>query len=341
MNVCLSIDVECTIGGAFRNDNFLPVGEQALWCNVSGRSEGLGYLLDTFASFDVTGTFFIETNNANYFNDSPIRAAAKQIQRDGHELQLHCHPCWSVFKDPDWRNLSRNRPHLDDFIGLKKEATIALVTEGLATFDAWHLPAPTIFRSGNLQHDDAFYQALAACGITTSSSVGVGIFDGGDSAYRLYSGQHLRHGVLELPILSFRDRRMSSKPAIKLLTIAGTSFDETRILLDAAEREGFDQVVILTHTFEYIQTDDVQYSHTRQNFVNRRRLEHLCAYLKENRHRLKAVGMSVAAQQAAQHISDKNVLLKTEVVASTMRKVSNVVYKRYGDAMLAVDRRSA
>ncbi len=340
-NVCLSVDVECTIGGAFKSEKLFPIGDQALWCMVSGRSEGLGYLLDTFAKYDINGTFFVETNNSHYFKASPMRKAALQIHAEGHELQLHCHPCWSVFEHADWRRRSRECPNLDDFVGLKRETTVALVKGGQALFDEWNLPPPTIFRSGNLQHDDNLYQALAECGIKTSSSVGVGIFDSGNEQYTLYSGQHMRHGVLELPVLTFRDRRMSSKPALKSLTIAGTSFDETRILLDAAEGEGIDQVVILTHPFEFIQTDNVQYSHTRQNFVNRRRLEQLCSYLQQHRSRFSTVGISTAAEQAAKHISDRNVLLRTEVVASTLRKFSNVVYQQYGNALLLVDRRGS
>ena len=332
--VCITVDVECNIGGAFRDASLFPVGEQALWCMVAGRSEGLGFLLETFAVNQITGTFFLETMNSHYFKESPMKKAAERIAGGGHELQLHTHPCWSIFKHADWRLRCQGQRHMDDFFGLQVDAAVALIRESQSIFQDWQLPVPTVFRSGNLQHDDSLYQALSRCGIPYSSSVGLGVFNSGDPGYQLYSGQHLRHGIVELPVLSFKEHHLFGKPGVKTLTITGTSFDETKALLEDAEKAGLPQVVILTHPFEFIQKKDSQYSVTRRHAVNQRRLRKLCQFLAKNRDRFPTVGLATAAREVTLQTSNRNVALQTTPCSSGMRNVSNLVYQRFGSLML-------
>ncbi len=335
--VCFTVDTECTIGGAFRDPALLPVGEQALWCMVAGRSEGLGFVLESLASHQLTATFFLETQHAHYFRRSPMRAAAHRIAADGHEVQLHTHPCWSVFQHADWRSRCSATARLDDFYGMEIATSVALIRDGQARFAEWGLPTPTVFRSGNLQHDDVLYQALAHCGIMTSSNIGMGIFDSGDARYRLYSGQHIRHGVLEMPVLSFSDRHAWQPGRLKSLTIAGTSFTETRALLLAAEQAGMHQVVVLTHPSEFVRKDNDQFSVTRRHQVNQRRLQRLCQFLAENRERFPCVGMAQAAQAApspALCATPHNTLLQTRPMHSLLRQATNLLYDRLGSAAL-------
>ena len=58
------------------------------------------------------------------------------------------------------------------------------------------MPRPRAFRSGNLQHDENLFKALAHVGIPYSSNVAVSVFDSGHPDYALYSGTHERLGVL-------------------------------------------------------------------------------------------------------------------------------------------------
>ncbi|MGH8853715.1 MAG: hypothetical protein ACREWI_05485 [Telluria sp.] len=332
MRVCITIDTEYSIAGAFADAELSPVADPVVWCEVAGRSEGLDFLLNCFRQYRIPASFFIETLNRTYFKDDPMRAIAARIAAAGHELQLHVHPCWSVFAHDDWRERVRRQPRQDDFFGRDKGDSVRLIKQAMQAFADWGLPLPQVFRSGSLQHDDNLYRALAEIGIPYSSNVGVAIFDSGDPEYRLYSGSHGRHGVVELPVLTFSDWRAGPRQHLKSLTIAGTSFAETCTLLDKAERAGMSHVVILTHPFEYVQSRDLGRTPARRHAVNQTRLTALCRYLDDNRDRFTACGI---AEAAAAPPTNDNLLLDGILWQSVQRMATQVAYDRYGDWKLS------
>jgi hypothetical protein len=196
------------------------------------------------------------------------------------------------------------------------------------------VPRPAVFRSGSLQHDATLYRALARCGIPYSSSVGLAIFDSGDADFRLYSGMHERAGVVEVPLLTFQDWRVAGRRHVKTLTIAGTSFEETRALLRQAQAQGVPLVVLLTHPFEYVQRKDD--GRMRRHAVNQERLARLCAWLDAERERFLPCGMAEAAAALhAEPSARRNVLLKGSLWHSAKRMATQVAYDRYGDWQLA------
>lgn len=341
--VCITIDTEFSIGGAFSNAARTPVAEPLVWCEVGGQSQGLGFMLDTFGRYGVQATFFVETLQRNYFKHDPMRAIARQIHDQGHEVQLHSHPCWTMFQRDDWREVaSKGRPK-DNYHSRDIDDSAALIQQGIDTFADWGLPRPQVFRSGNMHHDDALYQALAKAGIPYASNVAVAIFDCGDAKYRLYSGQHERHGVREFPVLTFADWALGSKQHIKSLTIAGSSFAETRRLLEQARAAGIPLVVILTHPFEYVQNRDLAFSQTRTNSQTQRRLVQLCAFLHENRDRFDGCGLATAANaipatssvSASASASAGNILLKGALRHTVPRMAAQVAYHKYGRWLLS------
>ena len=286
--VCITIDTEFSIGGAFSNKEKKPVAEPLVWCNIEGRSQGLGFMLDTFRQYDVQATFFVETLHRHHFKHDPMRPIAQQIHAEGHEVQLHSHPCWTLFQDADWWNTARGTKGRDDISKRSVDEAVELISQGIETFAEWGLPRPEAFRSGNLHHGDNLYRALAVSGIPYSSNIGIAVYDSGDAAYRLYSGQHERHGVKEFPVLSFSDWRIGRKQNIKSLTIAGSSFAETRYLLEKAHSEGIPLVVVLTHPFEFVQNRDLAFRQTRRNWLTQARLKKLCEFLQQNSDRFEA-----------------------------------------------------
>lgn len=334
--VCITIDTEFSIAGAFEDSNCRPVAEPMVWCNVDGRSEGLGFMLDCFAQHDIPATFFIEALHRYYFKDDPMGPIVKWIQEaGGHEIQLHVHPCWSVFQHEDWWARVRQTPRQDDFFGRAEDDSVRLIEYGLAVFREWGVPAPLVFRSGSLQHDDVLYRALARTGIPYSSNIGLAIFDSGDPRYQMYSGRQLHHGVLECPVLTFSDWSVPGKRHLKTLTITGTSFAETRRLLDQAQRAGIGQVVILTHPFEYVQSHDDTLAHARRHRVNQERLAQLCQYLNQARDRFLPCGMAAAASAPLVREDGENRLLTGSVWQSVRRLASQAAYQQYGNWALA------
>ncbi|QGZ40575.1 polysaccharide deacetylase [Pseudoduganella flava] len=334
--VCISIDTEFSIGGAFTDPARLPVAEPMVWCEVDGRSQGLGFLLDTFERHRIPATFFVEAAQRYYFRDAdPMGTIARRIAAHGHEVQLHTHPCWSVFRHDDWREQVTREPRQDDFYGRAEEDTVHLLRQGQETFADWGVPLPTVFRSGNLQHDDTLFAAMARCGIPYSSCVGLAVFDSGDARYRLYSGAHPRHGVLEMPVLTFEDWRIGGRRHRKTLTIAGTSFAETRLLLERAHEQRVPLVVILTHPFEYVQRRDDGMRTARRNALHQGRLERLCRYLDCNRDRFQPTGLGEAGSALQAAPDERNVLLQGSGWRSVRRLAEQVAYDRYGKWALA------
>lgn len=333
--VCITIDTEFSIAGAFQDAARQPIAEPMVWCEVEGRSEGLGFLLEQFKKHRVPATFFVEALHRHYFKTDPMRPIVRQIQDDAHEIQLHAHPCWSVFEHEDWFARVCQQPRQDDFFGRRLEDSMRLIQQGIDTFRDWGLPRPQVFRSGSLQHDDTLYQALARSGIPYSSNVGVAIFDSGDPRYRIYAGRHIRHGVVEFPVLTFSDWQVGSRRHLKTLTIAGTSFAETRTLLDKAQRAGIPQVVILTHPFEYIQSRDIGRLRARRHGVNQQRLVALCEYLDGNRDRFLPSGLAAAAEDTAGVGAPDNQLLESGVWQGVRRMATQVFYDKYGHWALA------
>ncbi|NGZ88118.1 polysaccharide deacetylase family protein [Duganella aceris] len=362
--VCITIDTEFSIAGAFSDPALRPVAEPMVTCDVAGRSQGLDFLLATFQRHDIPATFFVEALNRQYFKHDPMAAIARRIHGQGHEVQLHVHPCWSVFRHADWRERVRACPRQDDFFGRDEADTLALIRQGMEAFSDWDLPPPQAFRAGNLQHDDALYQALARSGIRYSSNIGLAVFDSGDPRYALYGGRHERHGVIECPVLTYCDWRLGRRPHLKTLTIAGTSFAEMKTLLEQAHRIGLSLVVILSHPFEYIQSRDQDLRHARRHGIAQRRLTALCQYLDHNRDRYTPSGIAAAAIAVApdhsvardrpvapdhsvapghpvapsRSSSPENPLLEGRLLQSLDRLALQATYACYGQAALLATR---
>jgi peptidoglycan/xylan/chitin deacetylase (PgdA/CDA1 family) len=333
--ICITIDTEFSIAGAFRHAARRPVAEPMVWCDVDGRSEGLGFLLAQFKKYHVPATFFVEALHRCYFKSDPMRPIVRCIEDNGHEIQLHAHPCWLVFEHEDWFARVGRQPRQDGFFGRDEDDAVRLIEYGIETFRDWELPRPKVFRSGNLHHDDALYRALARVGIPYSSNVGVGIFDSGDPGYKMYSGRHLLHGVVECPVLTFSDWQVGGHRHLKSLTIAGTSYSETRTLLDKAQREGIALVVILTHPFEYIQSREIGHQRARRHGINQQRLVELCQYLDRNRDRFLLTGLADAAESTSGAGGPANMLLQSGLWKSIRRMVTQVSYDKYGHWALA------
>jgi peptidoglycan/xylan/chitin deacetylase (PgdA/CDA1 family) len=333
--VCITIDTEFSIGGAFSDQTRQPVAEPMVWCNVDGRSEGLGFMLDTFRQFGVQATFFVETQQRYHFKHDPMRPIAQQVHAEGHEVQLHTHPCWALFQHADWFNVARGQKERDDIGKRSVDEVVTLLDQGIATFKEWGLPRPLAFRSGNLNYSDNVYRALARSGIPYSSNIGVAIHDNGDPNYKLYSGRHERYGVQEFPVLSFSDWKIGRKQNIKSLTIAGSSFAETRHLLEKARSEGIPLVVVLTHPFEFIQSHDLAFRQTRRNALTQARLRKLCQFLHENNDRFEACGLATAAAALTPTAPPGNILLMGAMRHTVPRMAAQVAYHRIGQWLLA------
>lgn len=73
-DVCLTVDVEFSIGGAFSDPTRRrPIAEPIVECCVNGKGHGLDHLLCTLETFGQRATFFVEPLCTYYFGDEPMR----------------------------------------------------------------------------------------------------------------------------------------------------------------------------------------------------------------------------------------------------------------------------
>jgi len=278
--VLITIDTEFSIGGAFADpERNRPVGPQAVMCEVGGRSHGLQFLLDTFAEFGTKATFFVEALNTHFFGDGPMGHIARHIRAAGQDVQLHLHPCWTYFIRTDWRDRLRDDPPSDHMHSRDVDTLVAWMRQGIAAFERWGIGKPVALRTGSMMADLNVYRAMEAVGLRIASNIGFAMYQPRDPQLHLYSGLHRIGGVIEAPVLTYTDLAIGGKTHYKSLTVTGTSWGESRALLEHARREAVRTVVLLTHPFEFVKYTSPGFGDVRPNPMNQIRLRRLCEYL--------------------------------------------------------------
>lgn len=281
-HVHITVDTEFNIGGAFAAPHTRrPVGAESVYCEVDGRSEGLGYLLRTLDNHGLRGTFFVEALNTAYFGDAPMGRIAAELHAHGQDVQLHLHPCWTYFLHDDWAERLERDPPNDDITRRSVEEIATLIRAGADTFARWGLPDPKVLRTGGLRVGRSVYQAMRECGLPMASNIGLGVYRPAEAELCLYAECHAIEGIMELPVTTYSDFRLGSRIHHKTLTITGTSWPEMRTLLQRARAAELSDVVILTHPFEFVKHRDATYRELYRDRVNQRRLSRLCAFLAE------------------------------------------------------------
>lgn len=280
--VCITVDIEFDINGTFGDpDRRKPAGPETVRCSINGQDEGLGFILRTLRQHGLTGVFFVEALNTCYFGDAPMGEIARDIQADGHDVELHLHPAWAYFANPDWRDeLERNPPN--DWMALRTPQEIRhFIDLGLQAFRNWSLPPPIAVRAGSLTIDRSIYGVMREMGLPLSSHLGMGLFRPAEAALHLNGGRHRIDDVTEVPVTSYRDLRLGSYAHWKLLTIQGVSSGEMRYVLNRAASSIVGPMVILTHAHEYARCTD-NGSTFSMDPLSRKRLELLCRFLADN-----------------------------------------------------------
>jgi len=323
-DVCLTFDVEFTIGGAFSDPaNKQPVGAQSVFCKVDGKSHGLGFILDTLSAHKLTATFFVEALNVHYFGDSPMSNIAKTILTAGHDVQLHIHPCWRHFRRKDWQRQLSSVPPNDSMAGRSTEDIREIIQEGMQAFTRWGVPGPVAIRTGGLQVDITVYRVMHEFGVPLASNIGVAISPPIDNDLHFFSGRHSVAGVLETPVLSYCDLSFQQKKHLKSLTITGSSWRETRHLLNNAERKNIGPVVILSHPSEFVKHSDVQYTQLAPNRLNQSRFEKLCLFLGKNQDRFNVLTFAEGHSRWQAQRKDNQELLSVPAWMAIQRMLEN------------------
>ncbi|MDF2177307.1 hypothetical protein P2G88_03495 [Aliiglaciecola sp. CAU 1673] len=278
--VCISIDTEFSIAGHFQSpQSRFPVSHPLVYGPTPEGQQGLGFMLDCFNRFGIRATFFTETANLRYFGDEPMARVVNDLKQADQDIQLHVHPVWMSFDKEDGYG---QFPRQDDCANQQADYLRQVFSYCIDGFKRLTGEAPKAIRTGNLRADLTTYQVLAELGIKLSSNIATGVYRPDDPALQLDSGRHLIEGVMELPVLTYADSSWFGKTHMKSLQITSCSWPEMRHLLWKARSLGIEQVIILTHPFEFFKSRDPQYKQLRRNRVNQERLLNLCRFVQSH-----------------------------------------------------------
>jgi hypothetical protein len=319
-NVLITIDTEYSAGGYFEHpETENPVTDQVVFCRIGDRSHGLGFLLETFAEFGVKATFFIEGAHTLMLGPEPMRAAVAAILDAGHDAQLHIHPMWLAGEN----GRIPTRPVNDSIHAMDEESCRRAIEAGQAAFSAWGAPPPSSFRAGNFAMGRAAYRTLSSCGIPISSSIGVGISRPDETELWIEGGRRIIDGVVEVPVLAYADAHFGARRHLRNLSITGSGTSETAAVLLNARAQGVEDVVLLTHPFEFIKKYDFRYRDLEPNRVNQRRLRKLCAWLSASEGAFKTVTFTERAGAWLERGEAQSAPVLAPLSTSLMRMVEN------------------
>ena len=280
VNVFITVDTEHSIGGAFRDPNLKPVGnEKRVFGKIGDTAYGIPLIMDIADLNKLPITFFVEVLNKYYFGEDETKKVYKYIIDRGHDIQLHLHPNYLNFTRSDPGKLYFN----DNIYRYDLSKQIELIREGKELLTKYGIKPPIAFRAGNFAADNNTLIALKENGFLI------------DSSYNYcYLGNHRRinnieindasmvEDIWEFPITNFKEFPFLGVHRTRPLDINGASFAEMKAALNFAKKHGPRNITIILHSFSFIKAYDVQYNRIKPRFHVIRRFEKLCRFLSEN-----------------------------------------------------------
>ena len=288
-DVHITIDAECSMGDAWSNPDYEPVGpERAVLGRIDGASYGTPLIMDILEEHALRGTFFIEVLAGTVLGERVLAEAYESVLRRGHDAQLHAHPVYRYYaKVRQGRLAASDLPPQPDLIGsLPADVQRELLEEARAIFVRLTGKTPTAFRAGNYGASLETLRVLGEMGFTHDSSF--------NAAYtnrmclvspgRVTNNPWQVGGLWEVPITTFQTGVLV-RNRVKPLDIAGVSFAEIRRVLEQAERTGPGTVTMVLHSFSFLKRADVQYRRMKPDRLVIQRFRRLCRFLADHRDR--------------------------------------------------------
>ncbi|MGH1374024.1 MAG: hypothetical protein ACRBBW_18430 [Cellvibrionaceae bacterium] len=320
--VSITIDTEFSIAGHFSSPELRkPIAEPLVYGHTASGQQGLGFMLETFSHYNTEATFFVETANTRYFGDEPMARVVRDIQQAQQDIQLHIHPVWLSFSDD---RTEAKFPRQDSCSGQGYSDLKRVFNVCIDSFKRLTGKAPVAIRTGNLQADSTTYKVMHDLDIGLSSNIATGIFKPCEKKLQLDSGRHSIEGVTEVPVLTYQDFDLFGKQHQKSLQITSCSWPEMKRILIKARDLGIEQVVILTHPFEFFKSSDSSYRRIIRNRVNQNRLSELCRFIKDHDQDFASASFGNNLE-TWQHTTHREKLLKMPNRYALARKIHNKI----------------
>lgn len=289
VKVIISVDTEHSIGGAFKNPELKPVGnEKRIFGQVGDEHFGIPLIMDIADRYGLKVVFFVEVLNKYFFGEEETRIVCEYIQERGHEVQLHLHPNYLNFKHKIHNNLA----YKDNLFTYDFDQQFELLNLGRQLLEKYGVKNVTAFRAGNYGINRIALEALKRAGFKFDSSYNLTFLKRIHGFKDLVINDATRiDGIWELPITNF----IQTFPArqFKPLDLNGINSDEMIRTLKWAGDSGKKKfVTIILHSFSFLEPLDVQYSKVKVRHYVINRFKALCRFLGENKERFSVTGFN-------------------------------------------------
>ncbi|WP_193369777.1 hypothetical protein [Pelagibius marinus] len=320
--MAITVDTEPSVAGAFADPaRYKPLLHEPVWGAVNGRSEALGFVVDTLLAHGLTASFFVETVHLSCFPEDAMGGYVRWLREKGQDIQLHLHPVWSRFEGARYASVN------DRCRELPEDRLVELIAAGSERIEKWCGRPPLCLRTGNFSVSTSVYRAMRRAGLKLGSNVCLAVAPPKEAALRFSGGVHRVAGVTELAVTCFRDRGPVGRGRYRPLQVSACSFDELRDLLISVNRAGGTVAVVVTHPFEFVKWSGPDFSRLRANTVVQRRFAQLCHFLTQAADRFEVVPMGRIAEAGIE--PEEAVSLHGRALSSTLRAVENFVNDRF------------
>jgi peptidoglycan/xylan/chitin deacetylase (PgdA/CDA1 family) len=296
LDVYLTIDTECSMGGAWDSPASEPVGpDRAILGRRGPRCYGTPLIMDLLEEHDLRATFFVEVFASTVVDGAALGGAYREIVERGHDAQLHLHPVFRYYAKRKRELLRAEPPPADmDQIGSHPPfVQLEFLQEGVAIFEHLVGRKPVAFRAGNYSANHATLAALEQVGIRYDSSFNAAYLghsclltgvEPTNSPWRVGS-------VWEVPLTVFTTG-VGPLAGLKPLEIGAVSFLEIKRVLEQAEGLGMGCVNMILHSFSLLKKSNSQFSRIRPDHLLIRRVKRVCRFLAAHRDRFRVVTFS-------------------------------------------------
>lgn len=296
--VFITVDVECSMGGAWDDPKLRPVPpSRAMMGRYGERNLGVPLITDILRQHGLAATFFVEAFAEEQGYPGQTEPVCQYLLDRGQDVQLHIHPNHRHFA-----LMRQGQPYqfTDQFADLPREQQLELMTAGAARLERWTGKLPVAFRAGNMGASLATLELLPLVGIGIDSSYTFP-FAGKQCRFPCgepYNGSRWYGPVLELALSGFCLPRLPGEKPAKPLDLVGVSFEECRDTICRTSEAGADSVLLL-HSFSLFKVRNVQYDGPRPNRIVSRRLRRLCEWLANNSARFPTRTLSELSEAVA------------------------------------------
>ncbi len=276
--VLITFDVECSMGGAWKDPALKPVSPRLGMMGEYGNLQlGVPLVCDILDRFDLKATFFLEPFNSELGWPGETEPVAKLLVDRQQDIQLHVHP--NHFHYGQYK-AGEPFQKTDQMADLPLEKQADLLRSGADLIEKWSGTRPIAFRAGNMGASEETLQAMRAVGLWIDSSYTFP-YVGGQCRFReteRYNGAKWYGGILEIALSAFLQTKLPGMHPAQPVDLMGASFEECRDAVEMICDAGADAVVIL-HSFSLFKVRDKQYRGGRRNRIVTRRFEKFCQWL--------------------------------------------------------------